>query len=408
MNLDTFLAAHGTAIDHLALAAGCSAADLAARGASPQAASHIEHLYGVYYTGTSFTGRRRRSITAARTQGHGLFELMLIEDYVAKVGTTKREQRSWLLREELCATPSAKIDKVAKKRLATWRKPRAQPQPKATLTRHANGNATLTITGRDVEFTEVFNSIDQNSPDQSFLDLTRGKGGLSQTHYHAQVVVQLDDFAALHGRAQAAACTAANEGAGATSESTGALGAVRSVHANATDAAGVDAFPGADVGSDTGTGGYVAEGNPSDADVIVRATNGVRMSGAELLQRVFLDRGMIALVSREHGPLDLYRFERFASDKQRALLAAEGPGCNWLHCNVAFDKCQIHHLTPWVAGGQTNIRNLAVLCEYHNGVNEDSPPGGIPQSRGRMVRVKGRVAWQGPGGGPPVPTSPTN
>ncbi|QPK78583.1 HNH endonuclease [Corynebacterium lizhenjunii] len=100
--------------------------------------------------------------------------------------------------------------------------------------------------------------------------------------------------------------------------------------------------------------------------------------------------------------------ERFATDKQRLLLAAESPECAWLDCHVPFDKCQIHHITSWADGGETNIKNLTVLCPHHNGANEDHPPGGIPIHRGRMVRVGGQVAWQSPGGGVPVPTSPTN
>nr|WP_235923179.1 HNH endonuclease signature motif containing protein [Corynebacterium lizhenjunii] len=96
------------------------------------------------------------------------------------------------------------------------------------------------------------------------------------------------------------------------------------------------------------------------------------------------------------------------ADKQRLLLAAESPECAWLDCHVPFDKCQVHHITSWADGGETNIRNLTVLCPHHNGANEDHPPGGVPIHRGRMVRIGGQVAWQSPGGGVPVPTSPTN
>lgn len=38
------------------------------------------------------------------------------------------------------------------------------------------------------------------------------------------------------------------------------------------------------------------------------------------------------------------------------------------------------------------MANLATLCHYHNGVNEDDP--NAPPLRGRLARVDGKVRWQ--------------
>jgi hypothetical protein len=35
-------------------------------------------------------------------------------------------------------------------------------------------------------------------------------------------------------------------------------------------------------------------------------------------------------------------------------------------CTVTFDACRIHHITPWGRGGDTDIDDLAPVCETHH------------------------------------------
>jgi len=129
-------------------------------------------------------------------------------------------------------------------------------------------------------------------------------------------------------------------------------------------------------------------------DVMIRTTSGTVITGAQLVERACANEGLITVISRAQGPVDLYRFERFASVKQRTMLAAEHPTCAWPGCNTPAERGQFHHLTPWKHGGETNVANLVTLCNYHNGVNEDDP--NAPPRRGRLARKGGKIIWQPP------------
>ena len=96
------------------------------------------------------------------------------------------------------------------------------------------------------------------------------------------------------------------------------------------------------------------------------------------------------LVDRVKGPVELLRTQRLASEKQRIMAIGEQPTCAWDSCLCGADYAQIHHITEWRNGGETNPENLTPLCEYHNAIN------GLP-GRGRIVRENGRIKWQPPG-----------
>ena len=93
-------------------------------------------------------------------------------------------------------------------------------------------------------------------------------------------------------------------------------------------------------------------------EITLQLTNGARMTGAELVARTLSDHGYVTLVHPHEGPVNLYRTSRLANDKQRLMAAAVNPVCPWDSCNFPADKCQIHHLRAWKAGGETNAANL--------------------------------------------------
>lgn len=128
-------------------------------------------------------------------------------------------------------------------------------------------------------------------------------------------------------------------------------------------------------------------------EISLQMTNGAIMSGAEYVKRA-LDTCLdyATLVHPHEGPVNLYRTKRFANRKQRLMAGAENPTCAWPGCNHPADKAQVHHLISWSRGGPTNMSNLATLCHYHNGVNEEDP--NAPPLRGRLARVDGKVRWQ--------------
>ncbi|MGX1739559.1 HNH endonuclease signature motif containing protein [Corynebacterium flavescens] len=239
---------------------------------------------------------------------------------------------AWNLRVELCATSSEQVTAVARRRLRELRVPRKYCE-RALLRQHPNGLATLTVTGNGLDMADAFRTIDQQRPGESFISRMLGNAGpAGRTRVTTMAVLQLEDYGKLVRRER--------------------------------------------------------------DDVLVRTTSGTVITGAQLVERACASEGLITLISRTQGPVDSYRFERFASVKQRTMLAAEHPTCAWPGCNTPAERGQFHHLTPWSHGGETNVANLVTLCNYHNGVNEDAP--NAPPRRGRLTRQGGTIVWQPP------------
>ena len=129
-------------------------------------------------------------------------------------------------------------------------------------------------------------------------------------------------------------------------------------------------------------------------------TNGTTITGAEFLSEYFSDAGVgleAAIFHPVEGPVNLYRVERFANQKQRDLARATTPVCPVPGCHRAADLCQVHHIQAWKHGGPTNMRNLTMLCRYHNRVNDDDD---WVRRRGRIEVVDGDPTWVSPRGYP--------
>ncbi|MGX1739181.1 HNH endonuclease signature motif containing protein [Corynebacterium flavescens] len=331
MGLQEYFAQLGRGVDLVAECSGLSAPDLEKMGASAQDAAELISLHTIYFGSTPYTGKQRSAIDAARRNGHTLSTLRHIESFARRV---QGRLAVWNLRVELCATPSEQVTAVARRRLRELRAPR-QYTERAQLRQHPNGLATLTVTGNGLDMTDAFRTIDQKRPGESFIARMLGKAGpapAGRTRVTTMAVLPLEDYGKLIRR----------------------------------------------------------EGD----DVMIRTTSGTVITGAQLVERACANEGLITLISRTLGPVDLYRFERFASVKQRTMLAAEHPTCAWPGCNTPAERGQFHHLTPWKHGGETNVANLVTLCSYHNGVNEDDP--NAPPRRGRLTRQGGTIVWQPP------------
>ncbi|MEQ8717270.1 MAG: DUF222 domain-containing protein [Acidimicrobiales bacterium] len=53
---------------------------------------------------------------------------------------------------------------------------------------------------------------------------------------------------------------------------------------------------------------------------------------------------------------------RLATPAQRRAIAARDRHCTVGACTTPADQCEIHHLTPYAAGGPTDIDNMALTC----------------------------------------------
>ncbi|SIS51712.1 HNH endonuclease [Corynebacterium appendicis CIP 107643] len=135
-------------------------------------------------------------------------------------------------------------------------------------------------------------------------------------------------------------------------------------------------------------------------EVVLGLTDGTTMTGAEFLNRFIAtaDNELeAALFHPQQGAVNLYRTSRFANQKQRDLARAAMPTCSQPFCRHGADACEIHHITPWSRGGETNLANLAPLCSYHNRVNDDGPR---RRQRGRIEMRQGTPIWVSPRGTP--------
>lgn len=66
--------------------------------------------------------------------------------------------------------------------------------------------------------------------------------------------------------------------------------------------------------------------------------------------------------------LDAGREQRLANRHQRRALRAMYATCAFHGCDVAFNRCEIHHLHPWELGGPTDLDQLLPLCSRHHHV----------------------------------------
>lgn len=112
--------------------------------------------------------------------------------------------------------------------------------------------------------------------------------------------------------------------------------------------------------------------------------DGTRVS-AETSRRVACDCAVVRVTRRtgEHGRveiLDVGRRERTVSTPLRRALELRDRGCRFPGCGLRFTDA--HHVIHWADGGETDLDNTALLCDYHH----------------RLVHEGGWEAeWWGPG-----------
>src|SRR5690606_14238956 len=73
-----------------------------------------------------------------------------------------------------------------------------------------------------------------------------------------------------------------------------------------------------------------------------------------------------AVVNGVGQVLTLGRTERLFNRAQRRALAARDKGCRVPGCGMPAAWCEAHHITPWEAGGPTDIANGILVCTYHH------------------------------------------
>ena len=129
-------------------------------------------------------------------------------------------------------------------------------------------------------------------------------------------------------------------------------------------------------------------------EVTLTLSDGTTITGAEYLQQEFGDVLEVAAFHPQDGPVNLYRAERVANTKQKTMSKLMCPACAFPDCKHCAETTQTHHIHAWRHGGMTNMDNLAELCPFHNGVNDDNREGRF----GHIDNPGGRIRWVAPNG----------
>ncbi|MBL8929999.1 MAG: DUF222 domain-containing protein [Kineosporiaceae bacterium] len=104
---------------------------------------------------------------------------------------------------------------------------------------------------------------------------------------------------------------------------------------------------GAGLGSDLGSGG-----GPLPRHVLAQ------LLCTALISPTILDGGGAVLA---HG-----RARRLATPAQRRAVFARDRGCVIPGCTSPPHWCDVHHVTPWAAGGLTDVEALVLVCGHHH------------------------------------------
>ncbi len=106
----------------------------------------------------------------------------------------------------------------------------------------------------------------------------------------------------------------------------------------------------------------------------------------QTLARLACTADLVPILIDELGnPLDVGRTHRLFTPKQHTALTERDRHCTWPGCTAPAAWTDAHHLTPWHAGGRTDLTNAALLCgRHHRHVHATGTTGRV---------IDGRVVW---------------
>ena len=88
---------------------------------------------------------------------------------------------------------------------------------------------------------------------------------------------------------------------------------------------------------------------------------------AEEIRRLACDANLTRVIfGPESQPLDVGRTKRLVTPALRAAVCGRDLRCVLPTCDRDSNWCDVHHLTHWANGGETNIDNLILLCRHHH------------------------------------------
>lgn len=85
------------------------------------------------------------------------------------------------------------------------------------------------------------------------------------------------------------------------------------------------------------------------------------------LRRLACGAGILpAVLGGVSRVLDLGRSQRFFGEAQALAVGVRHQTCAADGCDRPFAWCELHHRTPWAAGGRSDLRDAVALCGFHH------------------------------------------
>jgi len=100
-----------------------------------------------------------------------------------------------------------------------------------------------------------------------------------------------------------------------------------------------------------------AEGAENEFSVPISSKSVERWACDSTLSRIML---------KESVPIDVGRAERVLKGPRRRALMARDKHCQWPGCERPASWCDGHHLVHWINGGETELKNMVLLCRRHH------------------------------------------
>jgi hypothetical protein len=92
-----------------------------------------------------------------------------------------------------------------------------------------------------------------------------------------------------------------------------------------------------------------------------------RVVTGEVARRMACDSGVNRIITDGASQvLDAGRTNRTVNPGQARAIIHRDRHCRYLGCSSPPWSCEVHHVAHWIHGGQSDLKNLALLCWHHH------------------------------------------